>query len=245
MKCICKIFGVLFSSGIFSFSGAWAGNTATEPVVKQGYDLWMGRHLEFVEVAKTKNDCQVLFLGDSITDYWRTKAIDIWNAKFAPLGAVNFGMAGDRTQHLLWRLQNGEIGVLRPKVVVVMIGTNNIGLEKDKKTVRNTSAEIAEGVKANVDYLRSQLPEAKILLLGLFPRGEKDSPARAQVAEINRQIAAFDDGQHIFYLDIGPKFLEADGSIPKKVMPEMLHPTAKGYQIWADAIEEPLAKLLK
>jgi lysophospholipase L1-like esterase len=228
-----------------SATSAWAGNTAAEPMIKQGYEPWMSRHLEFVETAKTSPNCQVLFLGDSITDYWRTKALDIWNENFAPLGAVNFGMAGDRTQHLLWRLQNGEIGSLKPKAIVLMIGTNNIGLEKDKKTIRNTTEEIAGGIKANIDYLRARFPDAKILLLGVFPRGAKDSPARKQVADINQLISKFADGQHVYYLDIGDKFLASDGSIPKKVMPEMLHPTKAGYQIWADAIKQPLADLLK
>ncbi len=232
-------------AAVLTISSVQAGNTAAEPVVKPDNAPWLARHLEFVEVVKNTKDCQVLFLGDSITDYWRTKALDIWNANFAPLGAVNLGLAGDRTQHLLWRLHNGELGALRPKVIVLMIGTNNIGLEKDKKTVRNATEEIAGGIKANVDYLRGQLPDAKILLLAVFPRGAKDSPARQQVADINQIISRLADNQHIFYLDIGDKFLDPDGSIPKKVMPEMLHPTKQGYQIWADAIKDPLAKLLQ
>ena len=226
-------------------SPAAAGNTAITPVVRNANEPWMKRHLGFVEIAKTATDCQVLFIGDSITDHWRSKGIDTWNANYAPLKAVNFGISGDRTQHLLWRLQNGEIGNLKPKVVVMMIGTNNIGFNSDKKTPRNTLPEISQGVEANVKYLRQQLPDAKILLLAIFPRGEKDSQFRSDVATVNKEIAKLGDDQHVFYMDIAPKFLEADGTLPKTIMPDLLHPNADGYVIWADAIREPLAKLLQ
>lgn len=225
--------------------GTILANTAVEPVERRANEPWMKRHLGFVEIAKQDTGCQVLFLGDSITDYWRNKGIEIWKANYAPLNAVNFGISGDRTQHLLWRLHNGEIGALKPKVVVMMIGTNNIGFNSDKVTPRNTLPEIAQGIEANVRYLREQLPDAKILLLAVFPRGEKDSKFRADVAEVNRQIAKLGDNQHVFFLDIGPKFLEPDGTLSKEIMPDLLHPNAKGYAIWAEAIKEPLANLLK
>lgn len=234
----------LFCALCVSLAAALA-NTAVEPVERRNNEPWMKRHLGFVEIARQPADCQVLFLGDSITDHWRSKGLETWNANFAPLGAVNFGISGDRTQHLLWRLQNGEIGALRPKAVVLMIGTNNIGLNSDKKTPRNQLPEIAQGVEANVRYLRQQLPDAKILLLAIFPRGEKDSKERADVAEVNRNIAKLADGQHVFFLDLGPKFLEPDGTLPKSLMPDLLHPNAKGYEIWAEAIKEPLAELVK
>lgn len=220
-------------------------HTANEPVERRANEPWMKRHLGFVEIAKQDNGCQVLFIGDSITDHWRNKGIEIWKANYAPLNAVNFGISGDRTQHLLWRLQNGELGVLKPKVVVMMIGTNNIGFNSDKKTPRNTLPEIADGIEANVRYLRERLPDAKILLLAIFPRGEKDSKFRADVAEVNNLIAKLGDNQHVFFMDIGPKFLEPDGTLSKDIMPDLLHPNAKGYTIWAETIKEPLANLLK
>jgi lysophospholipase L1-like esterase len=220
-------------------------NTAAEPVLRAKNEPWLKRHEGFVEIAKTQAHCDLLFLGDSITDYWRSKGKELWDREYAPHGAVNFGISGDRTQHLLWRLQNGEIGGLKPKVIVMMIGTNNIGFESDKKRVRNTAPQIAGGIKANIDYLRAQLPKAKILLLAVFPRGEPDSPARADVLEINRRIAKFDDGRHVFFLNIGPVFLAPDGTIPKDIMPEQLHPTPKGYQLWADAMRPTLERLLK
>jgi lysophospholipase L1-like esterase len=243
MPQILKILGtVVIVAGL---SSRCLAHSANEAVERRENEPWMKRHLDFVEIAGKEASCQILFLGDSITDHWRTKGIETWNANYAPLNAVNFGISGDRTQHLLWRLKNGEIGVLRPKVVVMMIGTNNIGLNSDKKTPRNTLPEIVEGVEANVRYLREQLPDAKILLLAIFPRGEKDSKARTDVEEVNRGLAKLDDGNHVFFLDIGSKFLEPDGTLPKTLMPDLLHPNTKGYVIWAAAIKEPLAKLLE
>lgn len=218
-------------------------NTAIEPAPRG--ENWVKRHEGFVEIAKKETGCQALFLGDSITDGWRKKGLETWNENYAPLHAVNFGISGDRTQHLLWRLQNGEIGALRPKAIVMMIGTNNTGFESDKKTPRNTPPEIAGGVAALVSHLRAKLPDAKILLLAVFPRGEKDSKPRAQVNEVNTLIAPLHDGKSVFYLDIGAKFLAADGTLPRDIMPDLLHPNEQGYKIWADAIREPLAKLLK
>lgn len=220
-------------------------NTATLPVVRSGNEPWLKRHEGFVEIARTPQRCELLFLGDSITDHWRSKGKEIWDREYAPHGAVNFGISGDRTQHLLWRLQNGETGLLQPKVIVMMIGTNNIGFESDKKTVRNTAPQIAEGIKANVDFLRRQWPKAKILLLAVFPRSGPNSPARADVLEVNRRIARFDDGRHVFFLDIGPRFLEPDGSISKDIMADLLHPTPRGYEIWREAMAPTLARLLR
>ncbi len=222
----------------------WA-NTAVEPAPKEAH--WMQRHEAFVAEAK-QGGIQVLFLGDSITDFWRDtnpqrggKAV--WDREYAPLHAVNFGISADRTQNVLWRLAHGEAEGYQPKVVVLMIGTNNTGLESDG-TPRNTTAETVEGVTAVVHELRARFPAAKILFLAIFPRGEKDSPQRAEVAEVNRELAKLNDGQHVFYLDIGGRFLDAEGNLPRDVMPDLLHPSLKGYEIWADAIRAPLQQLL-
>ena len=238
-------------------SGALRANTAVEPVPRGGN--WIQRHEAFVKLAQ-QGGIDVLFLGDSITDFWRdetlTAPVDgkpvnwvrgkaVWDREFAPLHAANLGISADRTQHVLWRIEHGELDGIHPKVVVLMIGTNNTGLERDGKTPRNTTAEAIAGVKAVVADIRSRLPESKLLLLAIFPRDTKDSPVRAQVQEVNRAIAPLDDGVWIHYLDIGPKFLEPDGTLSRDVMPDLLHPNARGYQIWADAIREPLAQLLK
>jgi lysophospholipase L1-like esterase len=225
--------------------GAFA-NTAIVPVPRDAN--WVKRHEGFVDIAR-QGDVDVLFVGDSITDAWRRPAPggkEVWDANFAPLRAANFGISGDRTEHVLWRLQNGELDGIKPKAVVLMIGTNNTGFERDGTTPRNTPAEAAAGVEAIVKHLRSKLPQTKILLLAVFPRGEKpDHPQRRQVAEINAKIAKLADGRNVRFLDIGKKFLAADGTLPKEIMPDFLHPQVKGYEIWAAAIKEPLAALLK
>jgi lysophospholipase L1-like esterase len=211
------------------------------PVSKAGG--WMKRHDGFVEEAK-KGGFEVLFTGDSITDAWRNNpARKIWDASIAPLKAANFGISGDRTQHVLWRLQNGEFeGLTLPKVVVLMIGTNNIG-QKDPETAASAIA----GIQAIVKEIHKKSEKTKVLLLGVFPRAEKASdPLRATIMEINAAAAKLDDGgKTVKFLDIGEKFLEPDGTLTKAIAPDFLHLSEKGYQIWADAIKEPLAELLK
>ena len=205
---------------------------------------WAKRHEAFVDEAK-KGGFDVLFTGDSITDGWRNNPQKkIFDATFGPLKPANFGISGDRTQHVLWRLQNGEFeGLTLPKVVVLMIGTNNIG-QKDNP---EPAASAVAGIQAILKEIRKKSDHTKILLLGVFPRGEKaDHPLRAAVKEINDAIAKLDDdGKVVKYLDIGDKFLQPDGSILKEIMPDFLHLSEKGYHIWADAIKEPLAELLK
>ena len=216
-------------------------NTATNPAPRDA--AWVQRHDEFVKIARA-GGVDLLFLGDSITDYWRTRGSNVWNTYYGVRHAANFGISADRTQHVLWRIDNGELDGIKPKVVVLMIGTNNTGKERDGSP-RNSNPETITGVQAVVARIRAKLPDTKILLLGIFPRGTLDDPQRAQVALINTVIAKLDDGNMIRYLDIGPKFLEADGTLSKTIMPDLLHPSERGYQIWADAMEPTLAAMLK
>ena len=218
-----------------------AENTATQPAPRDA--KWVERHEGFVTQAK-QGGIEVLFLGDSITDGWRTKGKQVWEKEYAPRHAANFGIGGDRTQHVLWRMEHGELDGLKPKAVVLMIGTNNTGKDQDGKP-RNTTPEIIEGVTAVVKGLRTKLPQSKILLLAVFPRGEKGTPIRDQLTAINTALAKLDDGKMVKFLDIGAKFLEPDGTLPKDTMPDLLHPNEKGYRIWADAMESTLTDLLK
>ncbi len=216
-------------------------NSATNPVPRD--PKWVARHEGFVQQAK-QGGIDVLFMGDSITDNWRNRGSNVWSQYYAPLHAANFGISGDGTQHVLWRMDNGELDGIHPKVVVLMIGTNNTG--KDKKgNPRNTTPQVIEGVKAVVNDIRTKLPDSKILLLAIFPRGTFDDPQRSQVALINTVICKLDDGKMVKFLDIGSKFLEADGTLPKSIMPDLLHPNEQGYQIWADAMNPTLEEMLK
>jgi lysophospholipase L1-like esterase len=199
---------------------------------------FMAAHERFVKIAN-EGEAKLVFLGDSITAGWGGKKA-IWEAAFGAYKPANFGIGGDRTQHVLWRIENGELdGAIKPKAAVVMIGTNN---------VRADSAEgIAKGVTLIVETIRTKQPQAKILLLAVFPRGEKaeGNAFRDKLKVVNATIAKLDDGEHIHYLDIGEKFLEDDGSLSKEIMPDFLHLSPAGYQIWADAIGPKLAELMK
>lgn len=224
-------------------------NDAVKPAPRP-QDGWVKRHTSFVERAK-KGDVDVLFVGDSITQGWEGAGKDVWNDRFAKWKPANFGIGGDRTQHVLWRIIEGkELDGIDPKVIVLMIGTNNFG--------SNTPEEVSAGVAAIVGEFRKQKPSAKVLLLGVFPRSSKaakdlkDPTVAAadelhkKTAAVNATIAKLDDGKSVFYLDIGPKFLDEKGGLPKATMPDFLHLSPAGYKIWADAIggrvEELLAK---
>jgi lysophospholipase L1-like esterase len=198
------------------------------------------KHEANLEVAR-QGDAEVLFMGDSITDFWRNAegpfaGRPVFDRYFGHWKVANFGIAGDTTQGVLYRLQNGEGQGFNPRAVMLMIGTNN--------TARNTAAEIAEGIGAVVLELQRDFPQAKILLLGIFPRGQQNDPVRDTIAEINRTIAKLHDGNRVHYLDIGAQFLAADGSISADVMSDLLHPGPKGYEIWAQAVKEPLTELM-
>ena len=204
---------------------------------------WLKRHEGFLGEAK-KGGIDLLFLGDSITDGWRGPGLQVWNQYYATLHAANFGIGGDRTQHILWRMDHGELDGIKPKVVVLLIGTNNTGLERDGKTVRNTTPQVIEGVTAVVNELRAKLPDSRILLLAIFPRGN-GGPQQAQINAVNTALAMLDDGKMVKFLDIGGRFLDANGKIPRSNMPDLLHPSAQGYQIWADAMNPTLNAMMK
>lgn len=194
-------------------------------------------HEEFLERARQGN-VDLLFLGDSITAGWNGQK-GTWETYFGKYNAANFGIGGDRTQHVLWRIENGELEGIKPKVVVLMIGTNNLSADKPDR--------IADGIEKIVATIREKLPESKVLLLGIFPRGaQPDDPNRARIKTINEQIAKLDDGgKTVRYLDIGEKFLEPDGTITKQTMPDFLHLSRHGYQTWAEAIDAALGEMMK
>jgi beta-glucosidase len=213
-------------------------NTAVVPSLAPPFQA---KHQANLEVAR-RGDVELLLMGDSITDFWRNAdgafaGKPVLDRYFGEWKIANFGIAGDTTQGVLYRLQNGEGEGFEPRAVMLMIGTNN--------TLRNTAAEIAEGVGAVVLALQRSFPDAKILLLGVFPRGRANDPVRATIASINSTIAKLHDGNRVHYLDIGAQFLDADGNIPADVMSDGLHPSTNGYEIWAKAVQQPLTQLMR
>ncbi len=209
------------------------------------------KHEEFLARGKA-GPIGVLMLGDSITAGWANAArTHIWEKFYGGMQPANFGIGGDRTQNVVWRIENGELDGIHPKVVVLMLGTNNSDV--------HTGEEIAAADKKIVEMIRAKIPEAKVLLLAIFPRGPRRDGqgviSDAQIADATKRMAAIttanallaklDDGVNVRFLDINHVFLGQDGKIPWLIMPDQLHPTAAGYQLWAEAMQKPLAEMMK
>ena len=197
---------------------------------------WHEMFQEDVAVADA-GDVELLFVGDSITEGWNRQ---IWDKSFGGWKSANFGIGGDHTGNVLWRLTNGHAEKLHPRLVVLTIGVNNFF------HCAATPPEVFEGVKAVLHKLRALYPDARILLNAVLPFEQSgNSPKRLQLAELNRQIAGLADGDKVIYKDYGAKFLQADGDMSPEVMADFLHPTPKGYQIWSDAMLPDIQKLMK
>ena len=221
---------------------------ATQPVPRDAN--WLKRHESFNAISK-KGEAQLVFLGDSITQGWEGKGKAVWDKMYGTRKAANFGISADRTEHVLWRLDHGNFDGLKPKLVVIMIGTNNTGHqgrpfpEINNAIYTSTAQQTADGVELIVRKLRQKMPETKILLLSIFPRGEKPTDKlRLQNDETNALVSKLADGKTIQYLDVGPTFLQPDGTLTREIMPDLLHPGEAGYQKWADAIEPKIKEML-
>lgn len=183
--------------------------------------------------------CDIVFIGDSITQGWENAGKNVWQKHYGGRKCLNFGVGGDRTQHVLWRFENGQLDGLKPKAAVLMIGTNNSNRDD------NTEAEILQGVQAIVKQIRERLPETKVLVLGIFPRGQTFSAQRGKILQVNQALARLADGNMVHYLDFGSQLIESDGSIAKSVMPDFLHLSESGYEMWAQAMDGKLKELLE
>ncbi len=199
----------------------------------------LARHKQMNERVK-QGDVKVVMIGDSITQSWEAGGNEVWKKYYAHRKAVNLGISGDRTQHVLWRLANGNLDGIAPKLAVVMIGTNNSGDDLPE--------EIADGVQAIVKLLRQRTPKTKVLLLGIFPRGANDEDAHRQVnMKANALVAVCvkkTGDEMVVYLDIGDQFLGPDRTLSREVMPDLLHLSPAAYATWASAIEPTVAMLL-
>jgi beta-glucosidase len=199
-------------------------------------EWWTTRQAAVNERVKQGN-VDILFLGDSITHGWDGYPL-LWQQYFGKWQAVNAGFGGDRTQDVLWRLENGNIAGISPKLCVIMIGTNNSNGND------NTAEEIADGIKAIVCKLRTELPQTKILLLAIFPRGEVPSAQREKNAQASKIASEIADNKIVYYMDINDKFLDKNGILSKDIMPDLLHPNETGYKIWGDAITPKIERLM-
>jgi beta-glucosidase len=213
-------------------------NTAIVPEPRTDHWATNRQALVLKRAKDAPGNYDIEFIGDSITQGWEDSGNNVWREFYGKRKVINFGVSGDRTQHVLWRFENGQLDGIKAKAAVVMIGTNNSN-NRD-----NTEAEILAGVTAIVEQIRARQPDTKIILLGIFPRGATFSAQRGKILQVNEALARLDDGKNIFYLDIGSQLIEGDGSISKTIMPDYLHPSEAGYRIWANAMEPKLKELL-
>ncbi len=215
-------------------SAGLAANSAVVPTGRTNAN-WLLRHEAMNQRARQGN-VDLIYVGDSIVQHFDNQGKEVWQQYYADRNALNLGISGDRTEHVLWRLDHGNIEGLAPKLAVVMIGQNNGGL--------NTGEEIAAGVIAIVQKLRAKLPHTKILLLGIFQRREKPTPERAVLTQANEIAAKLADDKTIFYMDINCLYVQPDGSISRSLMYDFEHPTPLGHRVWAEAIEPKVAELM-
>lgn len=220
-----------------AFGASMPRHSATTAAHRLNSDWWKERHEGVLKQVKEKRP-KLILIGDSITHAWDSN-MGIWNDHFGEYTMVNMGFSGDRTQHVLWRFENGELEGISPQLAVIMIGTNNSNRED------NTAQEIGDGIGAICAKLRALLPETELLVLAIFPRGERPSAQREKnegASLFVKELARSD--KHVHYLDIGDVFLTADGALPKEIMPDFLHPNAAGYELWAAAMGGEVRRLM-
>ncbi|HJV59801.1 MAG TPA: GDSL-type esterase/lipase family protein [Albitalea sp.] len=206
-------------------------------------DWWMPRHEEKLkqvrELVASGRRPQVVFVGDSITQGWENEGRRAWEQHFAKYDAVALGFSGDRTENVLWRLQHGELDGMKPKAVVLMIGTNNTGHRQEDPRA------IAAGIKRLIEEIGTRQPQAKVLLLAIFPRDELPSSRLRRINDrVNGLISGYADNQRVFFLNINEIFTARDGTLSRDLMPDLLHLSEKGYGMWATAIAPVLQRLL-
>jgi len=218
-------------------TNAPAVNTAIVPVSRDGRSLER-QNIVLQRAKDNSGPCDIVFIGDSITQGWEGNGKNVWAKYYGERKCLNFGVGGDRTQHVLWRFEHGQLDGLKPKAAVLMIGTNNSNRDD------NSEAEILEGVQAIVRQIRERLPDTRLLVVGIFPRGPTFSTQRGKILQVNQALAKVADDKMIHYIDFGSQLIEPDGSISKEIMPDYLHLSERGYGIWAEAIEPKLRELL-
>jgi lysophospholipase L1-like esterase len=196
------------------------------------------RHEEKLKQKDSMKSVDLVFLGDSITQAWETNGMNAWDTFYRPRNALNLGFNGDRTEHVLWRLEHGAVEGIRPKLLVLSIGTNNTGHRQDP------AEETALGIQKIVDALQERLPNITILLLAIFPRSAKPTQRMRRLNnDINALIQSYADNTSVFYLDINPHFLTEDGRLTSDVMTDFLHPNKDQYLMIARLLEPHIKRL--
>jgi beta-glucosidase len=214
-----------------------ASRLATQAVSRLDQDWWKKRHESKLSEKQDMQQLDVLLLGDSITQGWETTGAEVWKQGFGDLTSLNLGFSGDRTEHVIWRLQNGEVDGLDPAAIMVLIGTNNTGHRLDP------ADDIAAGIKIILDELQTRCPNSRILLLSVFPYDrDSQSPRRRNNEALNGQIRHFHDGRRVFYHDIYDTFFDESGQMSAEITPDFLHLSERGYRIWAEGVRDPLRK---
>jgi beta-glucosidase len=194
--------------------------------IEREVEWWQTRHKKILDADKSSID--ILFLGDSITQGWEDYGQDVWLQNFGENRAFNMGFRGDKVQHLLWRITNGELDNISPKITFLLIGTNN--------SEENTARDIAEGINKNIEQIVKKLPKTKLIVFKIFPRGLANSKLRKITNEASEIVKKSVDNQTVFYLDINEYFLDINSNTTIDIMYDGLHLTEHGYEIWANAI---------
>ena len=200
---------------------------------------WIGKHNAILKRVK-QGKVDLVMLGDSLTDgwAWSNAGQPIWKKHYGARNAVNMGISGDRTEHVIWRLRHGTVDGISPKLVVLMIGTNNTG-------AKHKPEDTAAGIKVILDELRTRLPKTKILLLAVFPRAwNPNDPMRKANAAINKIIKSYADDKTIFFQDVGSRFINKQGTWHGGITGDCVHINRNGYRIWAEAMEPTIKKLM-
>lgn len=200
---------------------------------------WLPRHQAKLQEKAAMDRVDLLFLGDSIMQAWEKEGKATWEVYYQPRNALNLGFNGDRTEHVLWRLTHGEVDDISPKLVVLLIGTNNTGHRMDDPQ------ETAQGIKAILNLLATKLPHTKVLLLAIFPRSARPTQKlRLLNQQVNDLIKDYADHKRVFFADLNSHFLDQEGRLTSNVMDDFLHPNASQYEVWAHAMEPYIGELM-
>ncbi|MGB0409105.1 MAG: GDSL-type esterase/lipase family protein [Opitutales bacterium] len=200
---------------------------------------WLPRHEAKLREARSLRP-DIVLLGDSITHNWEGPGRAAWEAYWGGHPTLNLGFSGDRTENVLWRLREGAMDGLDPKLTILLIGTNNTGYRMDP------AADTAAGIRAILDEVRNRAPNSKLLLLAIFPRGTNAAdPVWRRNQAVNERIAEYADGERIHFLDINDSFTTGDAAMRTDLLPDYVHPNASGYEVWAERMQATVTGLMR